>query len=85
MPFKIFCASATVASSISHVLSPPLLDILRHFVPDLCDSNLSMKHSLQLDSASASMLLRNVRVLNAALLVIKKLQDMFLVVAKMLH
>ena len=65
-----------------HVLSPPLLDSLRHFAPDrICNSNLWMKHSLQRDGASMLILFRNMRGLNAVLLAIeKKLQETFLVV-----
>ena len=73
MPFETLCTSDTVESSMPHVLSPPPLDSLRYFVLDrLCDSNLWLKHSLQRDSASMSILLRNVCGLNAVLLSIEK-------------
>ena len=73
MPFETFCTSDTVASSMPHELLPPLLNSLRYFVPDrLCDSNLSMKYSLQRDGPSMSMLFRNMCGLNAVLLAIEK-------------
>ena len=86
MPFEMFYTSATVASSMPHVLSPPLLDSLRYFAPDrLYDSNLWMNYSLQRDCASMPILLRSMRALNAVFVVIEKMQDVFLVVAQILH
>jgi len=72
LPFEIFGTSATDVSSMPHVLSPPLLDSLRHFVPDrLYDCNMWMKYSLLRDGASMSILLRNIRGSNAVLLAIE--------------
>ena len=86
MPFETLCTSATVASSMPHVLSSPLLDSLRYFVPDrMCDSNLWMKYSLQRDGDNMPMLLRNMRRLNVVLLAIEKLQEILLVVTQALH
>jgi len=72
LPFEIFGTSATDVSSMPHVLSPPLIDSLRHFVPDrLFHNNLWMKYSLIRDGASMSILLRNIRGSNAVLLAIE--------------
>lgn len=79
LPFEIFGTSATDVSSMPHVLSPPLIDSLRHFVPDrLFHNNLWMKYSLIRDGASLSILLRNIRGSQHTLLAIETVEgDVF--------
>ena len=74
--FEIFGTSATDVLSIPYVLSPPLIDSLRHFVPDrLFHNNLWMKYSLIRDGASLSILLRNIRGSQHTLLAIEIMEE----------
>mmetsp|Transcript_2858 Transcript_2858/g.5351 ORF Transcript_2858/g.5351 Transcript_2858/m.5351 type:complete len:1091 (+) Transcript_2858:104-3376(+) len=60
--FKILGTSADDVASTPHVLSPPLMESLRHFLPyAVSEQNFFMKYSLLRDGASFISLLQNVR------------------------
>lgn len=60
--FKILGTSADDVASTPHVLSPPLMESLHHFLPyAVSEQNFFMKYSLLRDGASFISLLQNVR------------------------
>ena len=61
-PFQILGTNIHEESTKPHVLSPPLMESLQHFVPyELCESNYWLKYSLVRDGSSLHTLLQHVR------------------------
>jgi len=72
LPFEIFGTSADNASAMPHVLSPPLMDSLRNFLPDrLFHQNYWLKYSLVRDGADLQTLQRKVKSSQYTLLAIE--------------
>jgi len=72
LPFEIFGTSADDASAMPHVLSPPLMDSLRNFLPDrLFHQNYWLKYSLVRDGADLQILQRSIRASRNTLLAIE--------------
>ena len=62
IPFEILGTSADDIASMPHVLSPPLMESLYHFVPySVSEQNFFMKYSLVRDGASFTSLLQHIR------------------------
>jgi len=62
IPFEILGTSADDVASTPHVLSPPLMESLHHFVPySVSEQNFFMKYSLVRDGASFTSLLQHIR------------------------
>jgi len=70
--FHIFGTNANDESTQPHVLSPPLMDSLRNFLPySIAEQNFWLKHSLVRDGAELMSLLRNVRGAKATIIAIE--------------